>query len=72
MVLNTKSLEACIKEKVNDAIKNKEKVVDGYIKEPFNELIWWLYPDEGALEKGMEYANVGVPLVDKKVEPGER
>ncbi len=72
MVLNAKSLKACINEDANDAIKNKDKVVDGYIKEPVKELTWWLYPDEEALDKGMEYASVGVPIVDKKVEPGER
>ena len=72
MVLNAKSLTACVKEDVNMAVKNKDQVVDGYIKEPIKELTWWLYPDEEALDKGMEYASVGVPIVDKKVEPGER
>jgi len=72
MVLNAKSLTACVKEDLNDAIKNKDKVVDGYIKEPIKELTWWLYPDEEALDKGMEYAAVAVPIVEKKIEPGER
>lgn len=72
MVLNAKSLKACIAEDVNDAVKNKDHVVDGYIKEPIKELTWWLYPDEEALDKGMDYASVGVPIVEKKIEPGER
>jgi len=72
MVLNVKSLKACINEDVNNAIKNKNNVVDGYIKEPIKELTWWLYPDEEALDKGMEYAGVAVPIADKKVVPGER
>lgn len=72
MVLNAKSLKSCIEQDVNDAIKNKDNVVDGYIKEPIKELTWWLYPDQDVLDKGMEYAAVNVPLVDKKVEPGER
>jgi hypothetical protein len=72
IVLNVKSLKACLKEGLNETIKNKDNVVDGYIKEPINELTWWLYPDEDALDKGMEYASVAVPIVDKKVVPGER
>ena len=72
MVLNAKSLTVCVKEDLNDAIKNKNKVVDGYIKEPVKELTWWLYPDEEALDKGMEYAAVAVPIAEKKIEPGER
>lgn len=72
MVLNAKLLSACVKEDVNEAIKNKDKVVDGYIKEPIKELTWWLYPDKEALDKGMEYAAVAVPIADKKIEPGER
>jgi uncharacterized protein YecA (UPF0149 family) len=72
MVLNAKSLTACVKEDLNAAIKNKDQVVDGFIKEPIKELTWWLSPDEEALDKGMEYASVGVPIVEKKIEPGER
>jgi hypothetical protein len=72
MVLNAKSLTACVKEDLNNAIKNKDNVVDGYIKEPIKELTWWLYPDEEALDKGMEYAAVAVPIAEKKIEPGER
>jgi len=72
IVLNVKSLKACLKEGLNETIKNKDNVVDGYIKEPVKELTWWLYPDEDALDKGMEYASVAVPIVDKKVVPGER
>ncbi len=72
MVLNARSLKACINEDANDAIKNKDKIVDGYIKEPIKELTWWLYPDEEALEKGMEYAAVAVPIAENKIEPGER
>ena len=72
MVLNAKSLKACIKEDVNVAIKNQDNVVDGYIKEPIKELTWWLYPDAEVLDKGMEYASLAVPIADKKIEPGER
>lgn len=72
MVLNARSLKQCIASGVSEAIKNKEHVVDGYIKEPVRELSWWLYPDEEALEKGMEYAALAVPVAEKKVTPGER
>ncbi len=72
MVLNAKSLRACVSASVNESIKNTDNVVDGFIKEPIKELTWWLYPDEDALEKGMEYAAVAVPVAEKKIEPGER
>jgi len=72
MVLNKKSLALCVKDNVADTIKNKENVVDGYIKEPFKELTWWLYPDQRELDKGIDYAAMNVPLADKKVIPGER
>ncbi|MDQ7076203.1 MAG: DUF1186 domain-containing protein [Gammaproteobacteria bacterium] len=72
MVLNAKSLKICLKNDLNETIKNKDKVVDGYIKEPIKELTWWLYPDTDVLDKGMEYAAVSVPIADKKVTPGER
>lgn len=72
MVLDEASLKLCAKENLSDAIKNKEKVVDGYIKEPIKELTWWLYPDQEVLDKGMEYASVAVPITEKKIIPGER
>ncbi len=72
VVLNAKSLKSCLENDVKKIIKDKDNVVDGYIKSPFKELTWWLYPDEEALDKGMEYASVAVPIVEKKIEPGER
>jgi hypothetical protein len=72
MVLNKQSLATCVKDNVADTIKNKENVVDGYIKEPFKELTWWLYPDQKELDKGIDYAAMNVPLADKKIIPGER
>ena len=72
MVLNKQSLKQCLNENINDVIKNKEMIVDGYIKEPIKELTWWLYPNEEALDKGMEYAQLSVPIAEKKVIPGER
>ena len=72
IVLNIKSLKACVKDDVNEIIKNKDNVVDGYIKSPIKELTWWLYPDQEVLDKGMEYASVAVPIAEKKIEPGER
>ena len=72
MVLDEDSLRRCVKENLSDNIKNKEKVVDGYIKEPIKELTWWLYPDQDVLDKGMEYASVAVPITEKKIIPGER
>ncbi len=72
MVLNARSLKQCLASDVSEAVKNKKHVVDGYIKEPVKELTWWLYPDEEALEKGMEYAALAVPVAEKKVTPGER
>ena len=71
MVLNKQSLETCIKDDVNDVIKNKNHAVDGYMKEPIKELTWWLYPNE-ELDKGIDYAAMAVPIVDKKIIPGER
>lgn len=72
IVLNPQLLKSCIKDDVNETIKNKDNVVDGYIQKPAQELTWWLSPDEKALEKGFEYASVGVPIVEKKIIPGER
>ncbi len=72
VVLSYKSLKACVKDDINTTIKNKDKVVEGYIKSPIKELTWWLYPDIDVLDKGMEYARLAVPIVDKKIVPGER
>lgn len=72
MVLNQKSLQASVKDDLDKVLQNKDKVSDGFIKSPVEELTWWLYPDREALDKGMEYASVAVPIADKKVEPGER
>lgn len=72
IVLNEESLASCLKNNLIDTIHNKENVVEGYIKEPIKELTWWLYPDEEALDKGMEYASLAVPMTDKKIVPGER
>ncbi|HIF17679.1 MAG TPA: DUF1186 domain-containing protein [Cycloclasticus sp.] len=72
IVLNEQSLDACLKVNLIDVLKSKKNVVDGYIKSPIQELTWWLYPDEKALDKGMDYAALSVPIVDKKVAPGER
>ncbi len=72
VVLNAKSLKVCLENDVKTIIKSKDNVVDGYMKSPFKELTWWLYPDEEALDKGMEYASVAVPIAEKKIEPGER
>lgn len=72
MVLNQKSLKASVADDMDRVLKNKDKISGGYIKSPVQELTWWLYPDRDALDKGMEYASVAVPLAEKKVEPGER
>lgn len=72
MVLNEELLRNCVKNEISDSIKNKDNIVEGYMKSPIKELTWWLYPDDEALDKGMEYAAMAVPLVDKKVTPGER
>lgn len=72
MVLNEHSLSICVKEDLVSAIKNKENVVEGYMKSATKELTWWLYPNEEALDKGIDYAAMAVPIVDKKVLPGER
>jgi len=72
IVLNHRSLASSLMEDRLSIIKNKKHVVDGFIKSPIIELTWWLYPNDEALDKGMEYASVAVPLADKKVIPGER
>ena len=72
MVLNRESLQACVNAELDEVLQNKDKVSDGFIKSPVEELTWWLYPDREVLDKGMEYASVAVPIADKKVEPGER
>jgi len=72
MVLDEDSLNRCLKEDLIDTIKNRENVVDGYMKSPFIELSWWLYPDIETLDKGMGYASLAVPVADKKIVPGER
>jgi len=72
MVLNEDSLNRCLKNDLMSTIKNKENVVEGFIKEPIKELTWWLYPDTEVLDKGIDYAAMAVPLADKKIIPGER
>lgn len=72
MVLDENSLAICLKADINSVIGNKGNVVEGFIKSPIQELTWWLYPDTEALDKGMEYAALAVPITDKKTIPGER
>jgi len=72
VVLNEQTLEDCLGESFHEVLKQKENVVDGYIKTPYEELSWWLYPDRKLLQKGKDYEALDVPIVDKDVIPGER
>jgi len=73
IVLNKKALKNRLQDKVSNTLAKKvSHEASGYIKHPTEELTWWLYPDSKTLDKGMEFANVVVPMVDKKMEPGER
>ncbi len=72
MVLNEQSLAACVKDDLTAVIKNKQNIVEGYIKEPFKELSWWLFPNVEDMDKGIDYAAMSVPIVDKKIIAGER
>ncbi|MCF6253516.1 MAG: DUF1186 domain-containing protein [Thiomicrorhabdus sp.] len=73
IVLNLDVLHTRLKEPVSETLTQKaSNEAGGFIKHPTDELTWWLYPDTQALDKGMEYANIAVPMVDKKVIPGER
>jgi len=72
VVLNDASLAESLEQPFYDVLKNKNNVIDGYIKSPKIELSWWLYPDRKLLQKGKDYENVDVPIVDKDVTPGER
>jgi hypothetical protein len=74
LVLDSKTLEDCINTNLDEVIQQKNKIIKGYIQSPIEELTWWLYPNENAqnLDKGIDYANLDVPIVDKKVIPGER
>jgi len=72
VVLNHESLASCLAQPFQDALKFKETVVDGFMKSPYEELSWWLYPDRKLLQKGKDYESLDVPIVDKDVIPGER
>jgi len=72
VVLNHESLADCLSQPFQDALKLMNNVVDGFMKSPFEELSWWLYPDRKLLQKGKDYASLDVPIVDKDVVPGER
>lgn len=72
VVLNEATLEDSLGQSFHEVLKQKENVVDGYIKSPYEELSWWLYPDRKLLQKGKDYEALDVPIVDKDVIPGER
>jgi len=72
VVLNHISLQDCLEQSFQDTLKLKENIVDGFMKSPFEELSWWLYPDRKLLQKGEDYQALDVPIVDKEVVPGER
>ena len=72
VVLSEASLAESLEHSFYDVLKQKNNVIDGYIKSPKVELSWWLYPDRKLLQKGKDYENVDVPIVDKDVVPGER
>ncbi len=72
LVLDLKLLDDCIKSDLNSVIQHKDKVIKGYIQSPVEELSWWLYPNENPMDKGMDYADLDVPMAEKKVIPGER
>jgi len=72
VVLSHESLADCLAQPFQEALKVKNNVVGGFMKSPYEELSWWLYPDRKILQKGKDYENVDVPIVDKDVIPGER
>ncbi len=72
VVLNHESLAGCLAQPFQEALKLKDNVVDGFMRSPFEELSWWLYPDRKLLQKGKDYEALDVPIVDKDVVPGER
>jgi len=72
VVLSHESLADCLAQPFQEALKLKNNVVGGFMKSPYEELSWWLYPDRKILQKGKDYENVDVPIVDKDVIPGER
>jgi len=72
VVLSEISLADCLSQPFQDALKQKQNVLDGYIKNLTDELSWWLYPDRKLLQKGKDYESLDVPIVDKDVVPGER
>ncbi|MCF6190493.1 MAG: DUF1186 family protein [Cocleimonas sp.] len=74
LVMDLKLLDDCIKTDIKSVLALKNKVIKGYIDSPKEELTWWLYPNENkkTLDKGIDYANVDVPIVDKEITPGER
>lgn len=72
LVLDLKLLDDCIKSDLNKVIQQKDKVIKGYIGSPIDELSWWLYPNENPMDKGMDYADLDVPIAEKTVIPGER
>jgi len=72
VVLSETLLDDCLSQPFHSVLKQKENIVDGYIKSPTIELSWWLYPDRKTLKKGKDYELLDVPIVDKDVIPGER
>ncbi len=72
IVMDEDVLERCLAEPFDSIYKSKTQLVDGYMKSPFEELSWWLYPDRKTIQKGQDYASLDVPIVDKEVVPGER
>lgn len=74
LVMDQKLLDDCIKTDISSVLSMKNKVIKGYIDSPKEELTWWLYPNENkqTLDKGVDYPNLDVPIVDKEITPGER
>ena len=74
LVMDLKLLDDCIKTDITSVLSQKDKVIKGYIDSPKEELTWWLYPNENKqkLDKGIDYANLDVPIVDKEITSGER
>lgn len=72
VVMDAGILDRCLQEPFIAANKTKEQLVDGFIKQPSEELSWWLYPSNTPLQKGAGYDTLEVPIVDKEVLPGER
>ena len=74
LVMDLRLLDDCIKTDITSVLAQKDKVIKGYIDSPKEELTWWLYPNENkqTLDKGIDYANLDVPIVDKEITPGER